>query len=76
MARRADPTWDTVEGLDLLLTYKTDRAAYTRAAEALRLGPGEVMLVTAHNEYLQARQEAGRATAFVLSERARRRSGQ
>jgi 2-haloacid dehalogenase len=65
MAKNAQLPWDAVVGLDLLYTYKPSPAAYTGAAETLRLDPGEVMLAAAHNDDLQAARAAGLATAFV-----------
>ena len=65
MAKNAGLRWDLVVGLDLLRTYKPDPAAYLGVASLLRLDPGEVMLVAAHNSDLRAAGEAGLATAFV-----------
>jgi 2-haloacid dehalogenase len=66
MAKNAGLPWDLVLGLDLLLTYKPNPAAYTGVASVLRLAPGEIMLAAAHNYDLQAAREAGLATAFIL----------
>jgi 2-haloacid dehalogenase len=65
MGKNAGLPWDVVVGLDLLRVYKPDPAAYLGAASVLRLDPGEVMLVAAHNDDLGAAREAGLATAFV-----------
>jgi 2-haloacid dehalogenase len=65
MARNAGLPWDVVVGLDLLRVYKPDPVAYLGAASFLRLHPGEVMLVAAHNGDLGAARAAGLATAFV-----------
>jgi 2-haloacid dehalogenase len=65
MGKNAGLPWDAVVGLDLLRVYKPDPAAYLGAASVLRLDPGEVMLVAAHNGDLGAARDAGLATAFV-----------
>ncbi|HEY3573703.1 MAG TPA: haloacid dehalogenase type II [Arthrobacter sp.] len=65
MGKNAGLPWDVVVGLDLLRVYKPDPAAYLGAASVLRLHPGEVMLVAAHNGDLAAARAAGLATAFV-----------
>lgn len=65
MGKNAALPWDVVVGLDLLRVYKPDPAAYLGAASVLRLDPGEVMLVAAHNGDLGAARDAGLATAFV-----------
>lgn len=65
LGKNAGLPWDVVVGLDLLRTYKPDPAAYLGAASVLRLRPGEVMLVAAHNGDLGAARAAGLATAFV-----------
>ena len=65
MGKNAGLPWDVVVGLDLLRVYKPDPAAYLGAASVLRLDPGEVMLVAAHNSDLGAARDAGLATGFV-----------
>ena len=65
MAKNAGLHWDLVLGLDLLRAYKPDPAAYLGATAVLRLDPGEVMLVAAHNSDLRAARQTGLATAFV-----------
>lgn len=65
MGKNAGLPWDVVVGLDLLRLYKPDPAAYLGAASVLRLDPGEVMLVAAHNSDLAAAGAAGLATGFV-----------
>ena len=65
MGKNAGLPWDFVVGSDLLGAYKPDAAAYLGAAAVLRLDPGQVMLVAAHNDDLGAARDAGLATAFV-----------
>ena len=65
MGKNAGLPWDVVVGLDLLRVYKPDPDAYLGAASVLRLDPGEVMLVAAHNGDLGAARDAGLATGFV-----------
>ncbi len=66
MAKRARLPWDAIFGADVSRSYKPQREAYTRTAEALGLAPAECMMVAAHNSDLRAARNAGLATAFVL----------
>jgi 2-haloacid dehalogenase len=65
MAQRARLPWTVIVGSDSTRAYKPDPRAYRRAAEMLRLAPGEVMLAAAHNDDLRAAAGAGLATAFL-----------
>lgn len=69
MAKAAGLPWDVILGSDISQAYKPDPDAYRRPAAILGLGPGEVMLVAAHNGDLAGAQRAGLATAFVARPR-------
>lgn len=65
LARHAGLPWDVVFGSDLFGHYKPDADVYLGAARLLRLVPGELMMVAAHNSDLKAAQALGLKTAFV-----------
>lgn len=65
MARRAGLPWDAVFGADVFGHYKPDPQTYLGACRLLRLEPGEVMLVAAHNSDLAAARALGLRTGFV-----------
>ena len=65
MAKHAGLPWDPVLSAEVFGHYKPDREAYLGAAKILGLTPGEVMLVAAHNNDLEAAQSFGLKTAFV-----------
>lgn len=65
MAKNADLPWDVILGAETSRAYKPLPQAYRGAMETLGLGPGEVMLVAAHNSDLEAAAAQGYATAFV-----------
>jgi 2-haloacid dehalogenase len=65
MAKFAGLPWDTVLGSDVSRAYKPHPDAYRTPARLLGLEVGEVMLVAAHNNDLEAAQRAGLATGFV-----------
>jgi 2-haloacid dehalogenase len=65
MAKAAGLPWDVILGSDITGAYKPQPAAYQKPAAILGLEPGEVMLVAAHNNDLDAARRAGLATAFV-----------
>ena len=65
MAKFAGLPWDVVLGSDVSRAYKPDPAAYQCPARLLGLDVGEVMLVAAHNNDLEAAHRAGLATGFV-----------
>ena len=57
--------WDCVLSAELFRHYKPDPETYLGAAAMLGLEPGEVMMVAAHKDDLQAAKSCGLATAFV-----------
>lgn len=65
MAKYAGLPWDLVLSAEVFKHYKPDREAYLGAAKILGLTPGQVMLVAAHNNDLEAAQSFGLKTAFV-----------
>ena len=65
MAKAAGLPWDLILGSDITQAYKPSPDAYRKPAAILGLEPGEVMLVAAHNNDLDAARRAGLATAFV-----------
>jgi 2-haloacid dehalogenase len=65
MAKNAGLPWDTILGAEVARAYKPDPQAYKITAAMLGCGPGECMLVAAHNNDLVAAQDCGLAAAFV-----------
>jgi len=65
LARFAGLGWDCILGADIARAYKPAAEAYLLSAAALRLAPGEVVMVAAHNDDLAAARALGFATAFV-----------
>ena len=65
MAKFAGLPWDLVLSAELFQHYKPDPETYLGAARLLGLAPGEVMMVAAHNNDLEATQRYGLKTAFV-----------
>ena len=64
-SRRNRLPWDAVLGAEFAQDYKPKPAVYLRAVEALRLQPGEVMMVAAHSSDLAAAAACGLATAHI-----------
>lgn len=65
LARFAGLRWDAILGADIARDYKPQAAAYLATCAALRLPPGEVLMVACHNDDLAAARAAGLLTAFV-----------
>lgn len=65
LARHGGLPWDCILGADIARDYKPKRAVYDAACAALRLDPGEVMMVAAHNDDLAAARGFGLQTGFV-----------
>lgn len=65
LARHAGLPWDCILGAGLARAYKPQAEAYLASCRALRLDPGEVMMVAAHNGDLHAARSFGLMTAFV-----------
>jgi 2-haloacid dehalogenase len=69
MARRAGLPWDLILGAETAGAYKPDPESYLRNLALLRMAPGDVMMVAAHNSDLAAARSLGMGTAFVLRPR-------
>lgn len=65
MAKRGGLPWDAILGAEAVRAYKPLPESYVRAVDLLGLGPGEVMMVAAHNDDLVAARTQGLKTAFV-----------
>jgi 2-haloacid dehalogenase len=65
LAKYGGLPWDCILGADIARDYKPRPAVYRATAAALRLSPGEVMMVAAHNDDLEAARANGLRTAFV-----------
>jgi 2-haloacid dehalogenase len=65
LAKYAALPWDCILGAELARDYKPKPRVYLACCDALRLDPGEVMMVAAHNGDLAAARDAGLQTAFV-----------
>jgi len=65
MAKHAGLPWDCVLSAELFGHYKPDPEVYLGAARLLGLEPGEVMMVAAHKDDLDAAARTGLRTALV-----------
>jgi 2-haloacid dehalogenase len=65
MAKHGSLPWDCILSAELFGHYKPDPEVYRGAARLLGLEPGEVMMVAAHKDDLDAAAGAGLRTAFV-----------
>ena len=65
LAKYGDLPWDCILGAELAQDYKPKPGVYLACCTALRLDPGEVMMVAAHNGDLAAAWDAGLQTGFV-----------
>jgi 2-haloacid dehalogenase len=65
LARFGALPWDCILGAAIARDYKPKPAVYLASCAALRLPPGDVMMVAAHKDDLHAARAAGLRTAFV-----------
>lgn len=65
LAKYGGLPWDCILGADIARNYKPEHAVYLACCTALRLAPGEVMMVACHNNDLSAARAAGLQTAFL-----------
>jgi 2-haloacid dehalogenase len=65
MAKRAGLPWDLILSTEIMRRYKPQPEAYLGAVALLGIGPGEAMMVAAHNNDLAAASALGLRTAFV-----------
>ena len=65
MAKRAGLPWDCVLGAEVFRAYKKDPRVYLGVADVFDVGPGQVMLVAAHQDDLDAARGCGLQTAYI-----------
>jgi 2-haloacid dehalogenase len=65
MARFAGLPWDCILSAELFRHYKRDPEVYIGACDMLGLARGEVMMVAAHKDDLEAARRQGLKTAFI-----------
>ena len=65
MAKRAGLPWDCILSAEVFRTYKPDPATYLGVAATFDTEPGEVMLVAAHQDDLDAARACGLQTAYI-----------
>jgi 2-haloacid dehalogenase len=65
MAKHAELPWDLILSAELARHYKPDREAYLTSVELLGLQPGEVMMVAAHVNDLNAARSFGLGAGFI-----------
>src|SRR6478735_11250074 len=65
LARRNEFPWDAILGAEIAGDYKPKPRVYLAACEAFSLDPGQVMMVAAHSNDLNAAAAAGLRTAHV-----------
>jgi len=65
MAKRAGLPWDMIFSAELARRYKPAPETYRSVPDLLRVEPGQVMLVAAHNNDLVAARREGLRTGFV-----------
>jgi len=65
MAKRAGLPWDMIFSAELARRYKPAPETYRSVPDLLRVEPGQVMLIAAHNNDLVAARREGLRTGFV-----------
>ncbi len=65
MAKRAGLPWDLVLSAEVFRKYKPHPETYLGVARVFGVEPGDVMLVAAHQDDLDAARDCGLQTAFV-----------
>ena len=65
MAKRGGLPWDCILSAEVFRAYKPDPATYLGVAATFDAEPGEVMLVAAHQDDLDAARTCGLATAYI-----------
>jgi 2-haloacid dehalogenase len=66
-SRGAGIVWDGLLCCDVIGVYKPDPACYRKAADIMRLDPGEIMMVASHPSDLRAAAACGWKTAYVVA---------
>lgn len=64
LAKYGGLPWDAIVGADIARSYKPQHEVYLGSCTALGLEPGEVMMVAAHNDDLEAASAAGLQTGY------------
>lgn len=65
MAKRAGLPWDCVLSAEVFRAYKPHPDTYLGVARVFDLAPGQVALVAAHHEDLEAARHCGLRTAYI-----------
>lgn len=65
MAKHAGLPWDCILSAEVFRHYKPDPQTYLGVAETFDCVPGDVMLVAAHHDDLQAAARCGLRTAYI-----------
>ena len=65
LAKRAGLPWDCILSAEVFRAYKPDPATYLGVAATFDVEPGEVMLVAAHQDDLDAARACGLQTAYI-----------
>lgn len=65
MAKRAGLPWDCILSAEVFRAYKPDPATYLGVAATFDAEPGEVLLVAAHQDDLDAARACGLQTAYI-----------
>jgi len=65
LAKYGGLPWDCILGADIAQNYKPQPEVYLACCSVLRLKPNEVMMVAAHNNDLEAAEDAGLQTCFI-----------
>ncbi len=64
-SRRSQLTWDSVISCEMIGIYKTHHTTYETVARWLDLAPHQIMLVSTHNNDIQAARACGWRTVYV-----------
>ncbi len=65
MAKNAGLPWDCILSAEVFRAYKPHPDTYLGVADIFAVEPGQVMLVAAHHDDLQAARECGLKTAYI-----------
>ncbi len=65
MGKHAGLPWDCILSAEIFKLYKRHPMVYTSACEMLGLPPGQVMMVAAHKDDLEAARKQGMRTAYI-----------
>lgn len=68
MAKHAGLPWDCILSAEVFRAYKPDPATYLGVAKVFDVTPGQVMLVAAHQDDLDAARPLGLQTAYIERE--------